>query len=180
MSKAFPIPLQGLEGYYATDCGDIYSRKTGRFKKLTQFKNWAGYMRVGLFVNNKRITHSVHRLIALTFIKNPDNLPQVNHIDGNKSNNNVNNLEWCSASENQKHSCRVLGNKPNNPWVGKFGKDNPSSKSVLQLKDNVIINEFAGLTEAERRTGISHSHISQVCSGKRPLAGGYQWRYKNS
>lgn len=180
MSKAFPIPLQGLEGYYATDCGDIYSRKTGRFKKLTQFKNWAGYMRVGLFVNNKRITYSVHRLVALAFIKNPDNLPQVNHIDGNKSNNNISNLAWCSASENQKHSCRVLGNKPIKPWEGKFGKDNPFSKSVIQLKDNVIVGEFGGLSEAERNTGISHSHISQVCSGKRPLAGGYQWRYKNS
>lgn len=168
MSKAFQIPVLGLENYYATDCGDIYSRKTGRFKKLTQFKNWAGYMRVGLFVNNKRVTYSVHRLIALTFIKNPNNLPQVNHIDGNKSNNNVNNLEWCSLSQNVKHAYKNNLIKPK------------TTKVIQYTKDMKKIKIWDSINEIEKHLKINHSNIVTVCkqNTNRKYAGGYIWRYE--
>jgi hypothetical protein len=97
------VPVKGFEGLYEVDDqGNVYSLISNRFvdSGLTSKK----YKRVCLVTNGKRKFHHVHRLVAETFIPNPLNLPQVNHKDGNKQNNHVENLEWCSASDNMKHS----------------------------------------------------------------------------
>lgn len=120
----------------------------------------------------------VHRLVAEAFIPNLENKSQVNHIDGNKLNNVVSNLEWVTPSENAIHSHRVLGHKAHNPCLGKFGKDHWNSKIVLQIKDGKIIAEFYGANEAQRKTKIKNSGICMVCRGIRQSAGGYQWKFK--
>ena len=95
--------IPGYEGLYSiSTSGIVYSHR--RSTAMKQFKNFGGYMQVTLCVNRCRQTLSVHRLVALTFIPNPYGLPQVNHIDGNKQNNRVDNLEWCSQSENMQHA----------------------------------------------------------------------------
>ena len=110
--------------------------------------------------------HRVHRLVAQAFIPNYRNLPEVNHIDGNKQNNNVSNLEWTTHSQNMKHSQCVLGfNVP---------------KSVAQIKNGIEIAVFDSATDAQRKTGINKSSISSCCRNKaRITAGGFQWKYIN-
>ena len=93
--------------------------------------NSKGYERVQLCKNGKKTTESVHRLVALAFIPNPENKPQVNHIDGIKTNNNVENLEWCTNQENREHKIRVLG-----PWEPVRGSKNHMSK----LKEEDVFN----------------------------------------
>jgi len=103
--------IKNYEGFYAiTESGEIWSckHKVRRFKgKAGHFiKPWLnhnGYMVVNLFISGVRKGGRVHRLVAEAFIQNPDNKPQVNHIDGNKLNNNVANLEWCTNEENLRH-----------------------------------------------------------------------------
>ena len=177
MSRA--LQIKDFPNYYVTDTGELYTRnykRTGRIKKmsLTKYKDW--YFGVVLYNNEMRCRKKVHRLVAEAFIPNPENKPCVNHKDGNKLNNCVENLEWCTYSENNLHAFRTLGRK--SPWEGKFGKDNFGSKTVLQIKDGRIINVFYGTHEAQRETGISQGSITDVCNKKSKTAGGYQWKYK--
>ena len=109
--------IQGYEGLYAvTDDGRVWSypkqrsSKFGKWMKLQLFTNTKNRNKshsqytVGLYKNKSRKTFQVHRLVAQTFIPNPNNLPQINHIDGDSLNNRINNLEWCDNSHNLKHA----------------------------------------------------------------------------
>ena len=167
----------GFPGYFVSDEGMVYSNHTGSLIKLKGCKNKDGYLRVCLWKNGFGHTKTIHRIVAEAFISNPQNKLQVNHKNGIKTDNRVKNIEWCSQSENQLHKYRVLGFK--GAAFGKFGKDNPSSKIVLQIKDNEIIAEFYGAAEAQRCTGINNRHICDCCRGRAKTAGGYQWKYKN-
>lgn len=117
-------PIVGYEGLYeVSDSGQVrsLSKLCGRSKRdekeLKTFVNSFGYVKVNLFRNSCGKQFSVHRLVAEAFIPNPDNLPQVNHKDGNKQNNTVENLEWCSVSENINHAIQVLNRKSRNQPV---------------------------------------------------------------
>lgn len=179
MSKAYQI--KGYPNYYVTDAGDIYSRNyknTGRIKKMKNRINTNGYYQVPIANANGRIDIIVHRAVAEAFIPNPDNKPEVNHINGIKTDNRVENLEWVTRSENMSHRYKTL--KYKGTFAGRFGKDNPNSKLVQQIKDGKVIAEFYGTYEAERLTGIDAHHIRNVCNGVygAKTAGGYQWKYK--
>ena len=179
MSKAFPI--KDFPGYYVTDTGDVYSRNYGifgRFRKLKQESCKNGYKRVTLCVNGKTSRKLVHRLVAEVFIPNPEKKCDVNHINGVRDDNNVNNLEWMTRAENIKHAYEALGNT--GPMSGRHGKDNPHSKIVQQIKNGKVVAEFYGCVEAEQYTGIHRSGISDCCRGYKhsKSAGGYQWKYK--
>ena len=171
----------GFTNYYITDTGDVYSSKynnTKKIKKLTPWVTNSGYLMVDLNKNNKKTHKLIHRLVAEAFIPNPENKPQVNHKNGNKRDNNIKNLEWATSSENNLHAYKFLGRTPPRPWLGKFGKNNSSSKIVQQIKNGNIISEFYGTAEASRKTKVQQSDISACCLGKRKTAGGYTWRYK--
>lgn len=100
-----------------------YSLRKGRMCIATN-KNTKKYWRVGIQINNKQKHFAVHRLVAKAFIPNPKNLPQVNHIDGNKDNNHVSNLEWCDNSYNQKHAI------------------NKGLKSIIKMSDNCHLRKL--------------------------------------
>lgn len=176
MSKA--LAIKDFPGYYVTDTGTVYSRKKdGRIKQLKPWMRF-GYSCVCVYQNNKPKWKRIHRLVAEAFIPNPDNKPQVNHKNGVRDDNCVENLEWVTNAENQKHSYDFLGHKKPRYWLGKKGKEFPHSKIVLQIKNDNIVCEFYGCSEAGALTNINHRHINECCNNKRKTAGGYQWKYK--
>ena len=135
-----------------------------------------GYLLISLSKNNTQKKYLIHRLVAKCFIPNTENKQEVNHIDGNKKNNRVSNLEWVNRHENMRHRIDVLGFKGG--LYGKLGALNKRSKIVLQIKNGVVIKEFYGSHEAERETGISSGSIRAACRGDHNSAGGFQWKYK--
>lgn len=148
--------------YYACDDGRIYSSKTHKFLQLVFSTH--KYFLVGLYADGyKKKTENVHRLVAETFLENPHNKKEVNHKDGNKTNNHVDNLEWCTRSENCLHAFRmglskISGNQRKR--IGEYGKmrtgaNNPSSRKVIDTVTNVIhssISEAASVNNLKRTT----------------------------
>lgn len=181
--------IRGYKGYYQiSNLGKVRSLlrtfvcKDGKpqTKPMVILKHCVhkdGYHFVELTKNNKRKHVLVHRLVAETFILNPDNKSEVNHISGNKDDNSISNLEWVNRSENMRHRIDVLGFKGG--LYGKLGKLNPRHKIVQQIQNEKVIAEFYGSHEAERITGISSGSIRAACRGTHKTAGGYVWKYKN-
>lgn len=173
--------IAGYEGLYqVSNLGNVKSLNYNRTKKeriLIPGKNNSGYLLVMLSKNGTRKTFTIHRLAAQAFIENPKNLPEVNHIDEDKTNNCVSNLEFCDRKYNNKygtHNARGLKTK-------KLRKCKNAERTVLQFtKDGKFINEFPSTKEAERFTEIYQSSIVSCCKGRYKSAGGYIWQYKNN
>lgn len=172
--------IKDFPEYYICKNGDIYSKKnynnpTGSIIKLKPHRFRNGYLYISLSKNNKKTPKLVHRLVAEAFIPNPENKPCVNHKNGIKTDNRIENLEWVTRSENMQHAYHVLKITPSG--LGKTGKECPNSKIVQQIKNGKTIKEFYGTMEAHRITGINQSNISACCRNKRNSAGGFQWKY---
>ena len=162
--------------YQISTMGNVRNSRTGYVIK--QKLNINGYPTVIIRNSSgKKGTLRVHRLIMIAFIDNPHNKPFVNHIDGDKRNNNINNLEWCTAKENSVHAALIgLCKKP---WEGKFGKNHNMCKAVIQMNLNGdIINEFGAFTDAANSTNTCKTAISVCVRGINMTAGGYKWKYK--
>lgn len=136
------------------------------------------YKHITLSVYGKRRTINIHKLVALAFISNPLNKPQVNHKDGIKTNNNANNLEWVTASENRKHSFDVLGKVGVNK--NRFGILSHHNKRVNQYnKNGTFITSYYSLEYAGKMTNITSSSICKALKGIIQSAGGFTWKYNN-
>ena len=156
--------LANYKGYSICSDGVVYSHKTHKIMKLS--KNHKGYLQVCLTLDGKKVTKRVHRLVAESFIPNPKGLPQVNHIDGDKTNNDISNLEWCDNSQNQKHAYRVLGRE---------GHGGGGGKTPVICTDTG--EQFNSISDAARKTGIQITNISRTCKGRTKHAGGLKWAY---
>ena len=177
--------IAGYEGLYqVSDFGDVRSLNylhTGQMRVLKPVKNRKnGYLRVRLYKEGKAKFHYVHRLIITTFIENPNNLPEINHIDENKENNKVCsgmvNLEWCSHVYNINHGTR-------NERIAEARRgvyNNPKlSDIVLQMTlDYVLVKEWPSTRECGRN-GFNQSCVSKCCRNEYGKQGnvykGYRW-----
>ncbi len=170
-------PIVGYEGIYeVSNLGNVRSL-IGKLKsRKATINNW--YYLLCLSKKNKNMYFKVHRLVAFAFIENPDNKKFVNHIDWDKLNNSVNNLEWVTSSENMFHSYRVLWRKP--PHLLRVWCLNNLSKSILQYtKDWEFIKEWDWITNTAKILWISQWNISSCLLLYRKTAWGFIWRYKN-
>ena len=182
-------PVVGYEGYYEiSNIGRVlsvgYMSRYGnyfvrKYPILLQQYVPHLYKAVLLCKNGKRNIQLVHRLVATAFIDNVNNLPQVNHKDGNKYNNHVNNLEWVTAQENVIHSYVKLKRAPNKPNIGLFGGKNYNAKRVVvKNSKNEIIGEYDSAIEAAQETGKSKDMIRMICRGVRPQIYENHYYYK--
>ena len=167
--------IEGYEGLYqVSNLGRVKSfdtkDKLGRIRKgrvLKPFRKKSGYLYVDLCRNGKRKSHSLHRLVAQAFIPNPENKPEVNHIDEDKTNNIVDNLGWSTRTDNNNHGTR-------NERVSKIN-------SIPIIATNIKTGEskdFYGGNECARQLGLNQGHITDVLKGRLKQTGGYTFKYK--
>lgn len=155
--------IKGYEGLYqVSNFGRVMNVKKNKLVKQEIIHN--GYVRVTLFNNGKPKWFFIHRLVAIAFIPNPHNYPQINHKDENKLNNCVDNLEWCTAKYNSNYGTRNI----------------KISKPILQFDlDGNFIKEWSSTREIERILGFYHSNVSWCCTNKIKSAYNYIWKYKD-
>jgi hypothetical protein len=159
--------------YSITTEGVVYSHVNTQGKiseslqkeRKQQISIW-GYKVVDILFKDTRKKYPVHRLVALHFLPNPDNKPCVNHKDGNKFNNNVSNLEWVSHAENEQHSYKILGKKPNG-----------CKEVIVHTKDGKYIGVFPSVAEACRTTGAQIANAIKNIKGLRTHAAGHIFKY---
>ena len=158
--------IKDYENYEVSNLGRVKNKKTGRILKPEKTRD--GYMRVSLCKDGIQRHALLHRLVSLTFLPNSQNLPQVNHKDEDKTNNCLDNLEWCDHKYNNNYGTK------NERQAEKM------SKPVLQfdLLGN-FIKEWPSMMKVYEELGIHQGNISSCCSGNRKSAGGYLWKYKN-
>ena len=157
----------GYEGFYEiSNLGRL--RRNG--KCLADCIDSNGYVINILSLKGKHKTIRRHVLVAEAFIPNNEHKREVNHIDGNKLNNTVENLEWVTHRENAIHS-----------WVHGMTRPAPPQepKAVMQYKDGILISTYQSIKEAAHQNQICDGDISRCCQGKRKTAGGFLWKYAN-
>ena len=152
--------IKGYEGLYAvTPEGEVYGYKRRKF--LKPMTNYKGYLYVVLYKDNEHKHYFIHRLVAETYIPNLENLPQINHKDENKTNNCLQNLEWCDASYNINYGTR----------------NDKIKKPILQFTlDGEFVREWPSTTDVGKKV---KSSICECLKGKQKTAYGYLWKYKN-
>ena len=194
--------IKGYEGYQVSNLGRV--RSLDRIDSnnhplkgviLKPYISNSGYLLVGLYKQQKRDRKLLHRLVAEAFIPNPDNKPEIDHINTIKTDNTVflnkdgsinyekTNLRWTTRKENinnqlTKAKMQINARKRSK---GKYGKKHHRSKPIIQYdKEGNFIREWDCANDVERALGISNKHIGSVCLGKRKSCGGYIWKYKNA
>ena len=170
--------LKGFEDKYKiSPNGEIINKKNNTKVKCRISKD--GYLRATIYYKKKGYIKSIHRLVAETFInKNPINqILEVNHIDGNKLNNSISNLEWVTHKENINHAWKNKLFEPVREASKRYGKNNPNAKKVYQIKDNVVIQVFNTIKEASIKTKTNKTNIGKCCNNKRKKANGFKWSF---
>ena len=160
------IFIDGIETNYSiSDLGEVRNNKTG---KLLSQRTQQGYKHVTLALGNKKVKSCrVHRLVAIAFIDNPKNKPYVNHIDCDRSNNKVSNLEWVTPSENSQKAIQE----------GRYFNSSHLRAVVQYDLDGNKLRTFESASEAARQLHLQQSKITECCKRNRRRTGDYQWRY---
>lgn len=164
-------PIAEFEGRYeVSDLGRVRAIKANSSKVLAPILDKYGYVKVCLTKDGKQYNRTVHRLVALAFIENPNDKPQINHKDEIKTNNRVDNLEWSTSKENNNHGTR-------NKRISAH-KLNTNGKEIVQLDlEGNIIRRWVSLNEIHRQLGYDITHIIRVCRGRKKTGYGFKWQY---
>ena len=170
--------INDYDNYSISDEGQVRNDKTGRI--LKQYGLRSGYAQVTLSKDGKTKTQYVHRLVMNTFKPNPDPTiyTDINHIDYNKFNNTLDNLEWCTKAENTAYMIKLGRNKRTEIWIQRLNTGlEPMRKRVVgvAVKTGETI-EFDGVNKT-REAGFQPSCVSNCCKGIRKQHKGYIWRY---
>lgn len=172
-------PIKESNNYGVNIHGEVFSFIKGR--RLKPMVDKDGYLTINIYlVKGRYKTLKIHRLVAQAFIENEKDKPQVNHINGDKKDNRVENLEWTTSSENAKHKfdsglfVMPKGDKAYN--FGKVGSLSGKAKRVKQYnREGEFIKEYASIIDAQTQTGVNN--IVAACKGKLKSAGSYKWEY---
>lgn len=155
LSDVYPSPMRD---YFVTASGDVFNKR-GHLLKGANGSNGYLFIRAGSDKDRRRPTHLIHRLIAETFLPNPEGFPVVNHIDGNKRNNSVSNLEWCSYSRNNQHAVDTGLRKPIPKKL--------NERIVRDIKENCIKGDREkGCRAFARKYGIDKSTVIRIVNGE--------------
>lgn len=181
-------PVVGYEGYYEVDqFGRVFGldrivtvvdgkrtyEKPLSGKQMKQSMHDKGYKTVSLTKDGKTKMMFVHRIVAEAFLPNPDNMPMVNHKDEDKTNNFIENLEWCTAAYN-----RTYGKAVEKQAKKLRGRESKKRVAVIQRSlDGEFMNWHSSIKEAAESVNGASGAISAVCKGKRKMAYGYMWEY---
>lgn len=181
--------LQGFNKYQVSSFGRVKSKKRivkNRLRDETILKpscNKKGYLQVCLIDNdNNYKTRKVHRLVASAFIQNIYNLPQVNHIDGDKKNNKIDNLEWCTNLENMRHSYKIgLRDKSEmSKRMRKLGKTphRNHKRNIFQIDKNTgkVLKKWDYIIDASKELNIKYNTLYNACANQEELEG-YIWQF---
>ncbi len=168
-------PIQGTKGFIeVSNEGRVRSLLRGKPYILKTQPDSKGYHRIRVTIERERYAYKVHREVAKAFIPNPDNLPQINHKDGNKDNNAVSNLEWVTNQENAHHAVE------NGLWdsvlEGARRENERRKKAVIGVNPEGQLMRFESVSEAERH--LDSRHISDVLKGKRSHVRGWTFAYE--
>lgn len=167
-------PVKEFEGLYeVSNLGNVRSlnyHNWGVIHNLTPVESKDGYLRVCLSKDAKQFNKSVHQMVAQAFLDNPNEFSQVNHINEKKTDNRVENLEWCDCMYNNNYGTR-------NKRISK-SKRNTKCKAVIQLDlQGNFIREWVSLNEIMRVLGFNAAFVARCCHGVKPTAYGYKWVY---
>jgi len=158
--------IPNYEGYQITEDGRVFSLKRNRFLKPAIDKY--GYLKYTLSPNGNPKTVTAHRLVAATYISNPLNLPCINHINENKLDNRIENLEWCTVKYNDNYGSR-----------NRKMANSKCKKPVIQILADGTEILYKGVKDAFNKTGIAHSQIAIHAKDGLPTRDGSTWRYAN-
>lgn len=149
-----------FDGYQVSNLGRLKSLKRHEEKILALKPNHCGYLLVHMRVNGKDVICGIHRLVANAFIPNPENKREVNHINGVKTDNRVENLEWCTRAENLCHAYKT-----------------GLRKRVREVYCAELDKAFYSVRNAAKEMNLHHENILRCCRGEMETTGGYHWKY---